>query len=93
MSSWHAFIPYNMIRFIAEDKAAVHVITFIKSDTSEHFCPCPELAVVLHQFTVDRLFFPFRVLLNKLRLNMLGMILELGIKQKRPVYIKHRKDP
>jgi len=93
MSYWHTFIPYNAVGFTAEDQAVVHVITLIKTDTPEHFCPCPEFPVCMHDFIVDNLFFPFRVFLNKLRINMLGMILELGIKEKCPLYIEQGNRP
>ncbi|MDP2157122.1 MAG: hypothetical protein Q8K68_05380, partial [Nitrospirota bacterium] len=81
MTHRHPFVWHNAVRFIAEEKAAVHVITFIKSDPPEHFCPRSEFPIFLYQIIVDWLFFPFRVFVNKLSINMLCMILELGIKQ------------
>ena len=89
----HTIILHNAIGFAAEDKAAVHMVTFIKPDAPEYCCPSLDAPILFYQIIVDRLFFPFRMFLNKLRIDVLGVVLELCIKQKCSADIERRHHP
>ena len=78
----HAFVCYNTIRFTAEDKTTVHMITFIQADASEHTRPGFEFTVLFYHFIIYRLAFPFRMFMNRLRVEMLGRSSNSALKRK-----------
>jgi len=77
----HPVIVNNTLRLITESKTHVHVVTFIQTYAPENIRPGGQLYMFFHQFIIDGLLFPLRMLFNKSCIHVFGMVLELSVKQ------------